>query len=120
MSEVYTQFRQYDLFHCPMLMLEFDFNDRYGEKYVSYNPSLIGYKGAQFLEPGYVFAPYIPVFDAIDIVEDPEEERKLEEMFAPKKSLTERYSQKTINENFYTQVTIIGQYYTGTTFTEII
>ncbi len=101
------------------LLLEFDIEDRYGEKFVSNNPFL-GYKGEQFLQSGMIFAPYIPMVEAITIVEDQEEARQLWERFAPKKSITERYAQKTVNKKFYEEVRTLSKYYTGTTFTELI
>ncbi len=65
-----------NLYNESKLILEFEPIYRYGEKYVCKNPFL-GYKGEHFLE-------------------DLEESRQLWEMFAPKKSTTERYAKKQV------------------------
>lgn len=96
------------------LFLEFDINDRYGEKYINKNPFL-GLKGTTYLEAGYVYAPYIPMV--------------IQEQFSPKKSIMSRYSEKTINKDFYGEmnhvvkdfnddVKQIAKYYTGNTFVD--
>jgi hypothetical protein len=46
------------------------------------------YKTQNFLEPGYIFAPYIPR------IEDSSE-------FKPKRSLKSRYAQRVVNNSFY-------------------
>lgn len=51
------------------------------------------YRGEQFLEPGYIFAPYIPVMVTPPIVS--------ENNYQPTRGLMSRYAKKTIDEKFY-------------------
>lgn len=60
---------------------------------------VIGFKGEQFLEPGYVFAPYIPMMD-------------LETEFAPRLSVASRYATREVNPNFYGRITV-NELYNG-------
>jgi len=55
--------------------------------------TVIGFKGTTFLEPGYIYAPYIPM------IVEPEE-------FRPRRSLVSRYATKTVNNNFYGTITL--------------
>ena len=43
-----------------IILIEFEY-DRYGTKFIQFG-SIIGHKGNTFLEAGYVYAPYIPMF----------------------------------------------------------
>lgn len=78
----------------------------------------IGKKGGG-LEPGIVFAPYIPVTSTSIIVENKQitRMRKLNkiyknnreikgDIFSPSKSISSRYAKKIVNNNFYGLVTI--------------
>jgi hypothetical protein len=61
---------------------------------------LMGYRGAQFLETGAVFAPYIPLI-MTPLVYDPE-------TFTPRKGLLTRYAKKMIRPEFYGRVFVSG------------
>ena len=62
-------------------------------KFFDNNGNLIGYKNQNFLEPGYIFVPYIP------LIEEPSE-------FRPRRSLRSRYARTTVNNNYYSTITI--------------
>ena len=53
------------------------------------------YRGKKYLEPGYVFAPYIPM------IQDPQE-------FRPRRSIMSRYATRVVNNSFYGTVTVNG------------
>jgi hypothetical protein len=78
----------------------------------------IGKKGGG-LEPGYVFAPYIPVTSNSIIVENKQisrmrklnkiykKDREIKgDIFSPSKSIQSRYSKKIVNNNFYGVVNV--------------
>jgi hypothetical protein len=71
------------------------------------------------LEPGIVFAPYIPVTSSSIIVENKQitrmrklnkiykKDREIKgDIFSPSKSISSRYAKKIVNNNFYGVVTI--------------
>ena len=60
---------------------------------------VIGFRGEQLLEAGYVWAPYIPVMD-------------LETEFAPRLSVSSRYATREVNPNFYGRITV-NELYNG-------
>jgi hypothetical protein len=60
----------------------------------------MGYKGAQFLETGAVYAPYIPVI-MTPLVYDPN-------TFTPRKGLMTRYAKKMVRPEFYGRVLVKG------------
>ena len=60
------------------------------------NTILMGYKGAQFLETGAVFAPYIPLI-MTPLVYDPVS-------FTPRKGIMTRYAKKMVRPDFYGKV----------------
>ncbi len=67
------------------------FNSRYTvykNPYMTENVVLMGYRGAQFLETGAVFAPYVPLI-MTPLVYDPV-------TFTPRKGLLTRYAKKMI------------------------
>jgi hypothetical protein len=53
---------------------------------------VIGFKSTTYLEPGYVFAPYIPI-NEVSIIS--------ESSFVPSKNITTRYATRQINSNLY-------------------
>jgi len=57
-------------------------------------PELLGYKGAQFLETGYVYAPYIPLYQTCDLV-NPE--------------FVKRFAKSKIYGDYYKKITICGK-----------
>lgn len=53
---------------------------------------LLGYKGASFLDAGYVYAPYIPLYSTPTVVLDD---------FIGRKGMATQYGKRKVNENFY-------------------
>lgn len=49
------------------------------------------YKSPEYLGPGYVWAPYIPMID-------------FETSFQPRQSLVSRYATKMVNNNYYSTI----------------
>ena len=79
------------------------FNGRYKvykNPYMTDNCMLLGFKGAQFLETGAVFAPYIPLI-MTPLVYDPS-------TFTPRKGLMTRYAKKMVRPEFYGKIMING------------
>lgn len=72
----------------------------YKNPYLTSNQILMGYKGAQFLETGAVYAPYIPVI-MTPLVYDPT-------TFTPRKGLMTRYAKKMVRPEFYGKVFVKG------------
>lgn len=72
----------------------------YKNPYFTENIILMGYKGAQFLETGAVFAPYIPVM-MTPLVYNPD-------TFTPRKGLMTRYAKKMVRPEFYGKVIVHG------------
>jgi len=64
------------------------------------NQILLGFRGAQFLETGAVFAPYIPLI-MTPLVYDPD-------TFTPRKGLLTRYAKKMLRPEFYGKIEING------------
>jgi len=72
----------------------------YKNPYMTENQVLLGYRGAQFLESGAVFAPYIPLI-MTPLVYDPE-------TFTPRKGLLTRYAKKILRPEYYGKIEIAG------------
>ena len=72
----------------------------YVNPYFSNNVILMGYKGAQFLECGAVFAPYVPLI-MTPLLYDPS-------TFTPRKGLMTRYAKKMIRPDYYGKVYVSG------------
>ena len=72
----------------------------YVNPYYSDNVILMGYKGAQFLESGAVYAPYVPLL-MTPLVYDPE-------TFTPRKGIMTRYAKKMVRPEFYGKVFVNG------------
>ena len=70
----------------------------YKNPYMTENVILMGYRGAQFLETGAVFAPYVPLI-MTPLVYDPD-------TFTPRKGLLTRYAKKMIRPEFYGRIFI--------------
>jgi len=68
----------------------------YKNPYMTENVILMGYRGAQFLETGAVFAPYVPLI-MTPLVYDPE-------TFTPRKGLLTRYAKKMIRPEFFGRI----------------
>ena len=72
----------------------------YKNPYMTENVILMGYKGAQFLECGAVFAPYVPLI-MTPLLYDPS-------TFTPRKGLMTRYAKKMIRPDYYGAVYVSG------------
>jgi len=72
----------------------------YKNPYMTESTILMGYRGAQFLETGAVFAPYVPLI-MTPLVYDPQ-------TFTPRKGLLTRYAKKMIRPEFYGRVFVSG------------
>jgi len=68
----------------------------YKNPYMTENVVLLGYRGAQFLETGAVYAPYIPLM-MTPLVYDPA-------TFTPRKGIMTRYAKKMIRPEFYGKI----------------
>ena len=72
----------------------------YKNPYMLENQILLGFRGAQFLETGAVFAPYIPLI-MTPLVYDPD-------TFTPRKGLLTRYAKKMVRPEFYGLIRVNG------------
>ncbi len=72
----------------------------YKNPYLTENVILMGYKGAQFLEAGAVFAPYVPLI-MTPLLYDPS-------TFTPRKGLMTRYAKKMIRPDYYGKIYVSG------------
>lgn len=72
----------------------------YVNPYFNDNVILMGYKGAQFLESGAVYAPYVPLL-MTPLVYDPN-------TFVPRKGIMTRYAKKMVRPEFYAKVFVHG------------
>ena len=72
----------------------------YKNPYMKENVILMGYRGAQFLESGAVFSPYVPLI-MTPLVYDPKN-------FTPRKGVMTRYAKKVVRPEFYGKVYVKG------------
>jgi len=72
----------------------------YKNPYMLENVILMGFRGAQFLETGAVFSPYIPLI-MTPLVYDPVN-------FTPRKGVMTRYAKKVVRSEFYGKVYVHG------------
>ena len=72
----------------------------YKNPYMTENVILLGYKGAQFLEAGAVFAPYVPLI-MTPLLYDPD-------TFTPRKGLMTRYAKKMIRPDYFGKIYVGG------------
>ena len=70
----------------------------YKNPYMLENDILIGFRGANFLETGAVYAPYVPLI-MTPLVYDPKN-------FTPRKGVMTRYAKKMVRPEFYGRVVI--------------
>ena len=75
----------------------------YKNPYMTDNVILMGYRGAQFLETGAVYAPYIPLI-MTPLVYDPTN-------FTPRKGVMTRYAKKMVRPEFYGTIKVHGLNY---------
>lgn len=72
----------------------------YKNPYMLTNVLLLGYKGANFLETGAVYAPYVPLI-MTPLVYDPDN-------FTPRRGVMTRYAKKIVRPEFYGKIIIKG------------
>ena len=72
----------------------------YKNPYMKENVILMGYRGAQFLETGAVYAPYVPLI-MTPLVYAPVN-------FTPRKGVMTRYAKKMVRPEFYGKVYVAG------------
>jgi hypothetical protein len=72
----------------------------YKNPYMKENVILLGFRGAQFLETGAVFSPYVPLI-MTPLVYDPVN-------FTPRKGVMTRYAKKVVRPEFYGKVYVKG------------
>jgi len=72
----------------------------YKNPYMKENIILMGFRGAQFLETGAVFSPYVPLI-MTPLVYDPIN-------FTPRKGVMTRYAKKVVRPEFYGKVYVKG------------
>jgi hypothetical protein len=72
----------------------------YKNPYMLENVILMGYRGAQFLETGAVYSPYVPLI-MTPLVYDPVN-------FTPRKGVMTRYAKKIVRPEFYGKVYVHG------------
>jgi len=65
----------------------------YKDPYLPQNICLLGHKGSNFMDTGYVYAPYIP-FQLTPAVLDPDD-------FTPRKGIMTRYAKKVVNNKYF-------------------
>jgi hypothetical protein len=68
----------------------------YKNPYMTSNQILLGYKGANFLETGAVYAPYVPLI-MTPLVYDPDN-------FTPRRGVMTRYAKKIVRPEFYGRI----------------
>lgn len=61
------------------------------------NTLLLGYKGSNFFETGYVYAPYIPIYTTPTLMDVD---------FVPRRAVMSRFGRKLVSNDFYATVTI--------------
>lgn len=71
----------------------------YKDPFYPSNQWLMGYKGSTFLEAGYVYAPYIPLYTTPMIVLDD---------FIGRKGLATQYGKKMVNPRFYSKGLVVA------------
>ncbi len=71
----------------------------YKDPYFPRNKILVGFKGGNYLETGYVYAPYVPLIVTPTIFA-PED-------FSPRKGVMTRYGKKMVRSDFYGTVTVL-------------
>jgi hypothetical protein len=72
----------------------------YKNPYMLTNVMLLGYKGANFLETGAVYAPYVPLI-MTPLVYDPDN-------FTPRRGVMTRYAKKIVRPEFYGKLVVEG------------
>lgn len=71
----------------------------YKDPYFPRQKILVGFKGGNYLETGYVYAPYVPLIVTPTIF--------AQEDFTPRKGVMTRYGKKMVRSDFYGTVTVL-------------
>jgi hypothetical protein len=71
----------------------------YKDPYFPRPKVLVGFKGGNYLETGYVYAPYVPLIVTPTIF--------AQEDFTPRKGVMTRYGKKMVRSDFYGTVTVL-------------
>lgn len=66
--------------------------DIYKDPYFEPTKFLVGYKGVSFLETGYIYAPYIPLYETPTVTLDD---------FVVRKAIGTQYGKKVVWNKFY-------------------
>lgn len=74
----------------------------YKDSYFPRNRILLGFKGGNYLETGYVYAPYVPLIVTPTIFG--------QEDFTPRKGVMTRYGKKMVRSDFYGTVTVLDMH----------
>jgi len=64
------------------------------------NKILMGYKGTSWIETGYVYAPYIPLYTT-PLIMDPDD-------FTPRRGVMTRFAKKMVGGNYFATVTLVA------------
>jgi hypothetical protein len=72
----------------------------YKDPYFPRNRILVGYKGGNYLETGYVYAPYVPLI-MTQTIYNPQD-------FTPTKGVMTRYGKKMIRSDYFGTVTVLN------------
>ncbi len=70
----------------------------YKDPWADADSVLMGYKGTNMFDTGYVYAPYVPIYTTPLII-DPDE-------FTPRRGIMSRFARKLISNDFYATVNI--------------
>ena len=71
----------------------------YKDPYFPRPKILVGFKGGNYLETGYVYAPYVPLIVTPTIF--------AQEDFTPRKGVMTRYGKKMVRSDFYGTITVL-------------
>lgn len=72
----------------------------YKHPWFSANKILLGFKGGTWIETGYVYAPYIPLFTT-PLIFDPDD-------MTPRRGVMTRFAKKMVNGNFFATVSLVA------------
>jgi hypothetical protein len=72
----------------------------YKDPYFPVNKLLVGFKGSNYLESGYIYSPYIPLIVTPTIFQPDD--------FTPRKGVMTRYGKKMIRSDFFGTITVLN------------
>ena len=70
----------------------------YKDPWYSADAALMGYKGQTFLDAGYVYAPYIPLY-VTPLIIDPND-------FRPRRGMMTRFAKKMVVSEMYATISV--------------